>query len=510
MPSVIARTIAISMLLVGAMFASVAAAGGGAAAPSSNAAKPSDGAVPGNTTSGSPASAPATRPARRRIIVNPPPAPPPPNLIPGLSAQNAALKKIHEIYDREYADNSFNGRRTLALRLIDAADQTKKETDAKYVLLIEARDLAAGVGDITTAFQAIDRLVDTFALVKLHERIDVLKAAMPGLSTQPTELAAASICMDLAGQCVIEGDYERADIVLSLGSDASRRAKSVPYFQWIEARAAAIRPLKEAYDHAKPFEKILASQSDDPQANLEVGKFTAFVKGDFDAGLNMLFKGSDLELGKLADEDLETPNDRPLSQLRCANRWWDLAGATANSGDARYVAAMRKRAEFWYRKASPNLDGLEKALAQHRLQDLCPPPKTVPGSSSKPPATRPPDALLLVPKHWYRASIAEVTWDTAQRLCQESGGQLVSVNTRVEGDLMTKLARGRALWLGASIDPAAAGGWTWLSGNEMIYTNWLPGEPASLTAESHPITSPNGPWRTTNTGKAGFICEWTE
>ena len=72
---------------------------------------------------------------------------------------------------------------------------------------------------------------------------------------------------------------------------------------------------------------------------------------------------------------------------------------------------------------------------------------------------------------------------------------------------MSKLAKGRTLWLGATSDEY--GRWKWLSGREVFYTNWSSGEPSNFAPELHPVTGINGTWRIT-TGKAGFICEWRE
>lgn len=427
------------------------------------------------------APAPASRPVGRSI--------------PGISAQQQAQTKIKQIFATDYQDTSFNARRALARRLIEASEQTQFDWDAKFVLLSEARDLAAGIGDVTTAFEAIDRQAEAFPIIKLHARAEAMRISVPSLSSPPSNLAAVSICMDLLDQCMVEGDYDRADMLLTLASGAARRGKSKPHVDWTESRARILRPIKDAWEIARPAQAALSRAPNDPAASLVMGKFLTFIKGDFDAGLVLLAKCSDTELSTLAKLDLNT-EPRPPAQLKTANAWWDL-GAT-QPGD--YQQTIRRRAAFWYRKSLSGLDGLDRALAQRRLQELNPPQKP----ADKP--QRPPDALKLT-KHWYRVSIAEVNWETAQRLCQEYGGQLVSVETRAEGELMIKLAKNRVLWLGASTD--GQGKWSWLSNGEFFYSNWSAGEPASATTEHHPLTGPTGAWRT-STGKAGFICEWSE
>ncbi|HVT89866.1 MAG TPA: C-type lectin domain-containing protein [Tepidisphaeraceae bacterium] len=416
--------------------------------------------------------------------------------IPSLIAQQQTVARIKQIFAADYADESFNGRRALARRLIDASEQTQFDEEAKFVLLSEARRLCTQAGDVTTAFAAIDRLADAFPVSRLQLRSQVMQEAVPLMATSPAQLASVSICMDLADQCLVESDYDRADMLLTLALETSKRAKSKPYFDWVDSRNTQLRPLRDAWETARPAQAAMSRAPDDPAANLVVGKFTSFVKGDFDAGLLMLAKGADAELSRLAKEDLQTPADKATLQLKTAGQWWDLS----DTQPADYHMAIRRRAGYWYARAVNGLDGLDRALAQRRLLELNPPTN----KSIKP--ARPPDALKLT-AHWYRANIAEVNWETAQRICRESGGDLVSAETRAEGELLIKLAKGRVVWLGGSTDPN--GRWGWLSGAEFFYTNWAGGEPATVAGNSHLVIGTDGAWRT-QTGRAGFICEWSD
>ncbi len=435
-----------------------------------------------------------TRVVRRRIVVKPA-NPLASNPIPGTTARQDAETKIHEIYAADYADTSFNARRALSQRLIAASADTKKDNVAKFVLLREARDVSAAVGDVTTAFEAIDLMSAAFPIIKLNDRAEVLKTAAPVLSTNTARLAAISMCMDLTDQSVVEGDYARAAELLSVAESLSRAARNAAYLKWVETHSAEIAPLRDAYERARPAETTLAVAPGEPEANRVMGRFVAFTKKEWDAGLTMLAKGSDPVLAALADADLDSP-ETAADQFRMADRWWQLA--EKESSDDR--DAMRQRAGFWYSQCLAALDGLDRALVQRRLQEIHP------SSGVKRTMSHPPDALLLT-KNRYRASIAEVSWETAVMLCEQAGGRLVSIETRTEGELMTRLARGRKLWVGGEVD--ANGRWNWLSGGPMFYTNWSAGEPGKFTPEFHPQTTAEGPWITSN-GKAGFICEFSD
>ena len=433
---------------------------------------------------------PTTRAARRRNI--PAAAPVLPGVpIPGFTAQERAIAQIREIYAADYKDKSYAARRTLALRLIDAADRTQKDTDAKFALLREARDLAAGAGDVPTAFAAVDRLVDTFPMIKLHERTDVLNVAAPVVAQPAANLAVASMCLDLADESALDGDFARADALLNLAAAASVKAKSREMAECIKARMTRVAPLREAYEKVKPALQTLSRTPHDADAAHAVGCYTAFVKGDIDAGLAHLTRSSDAPLSKLAEQDLDTP-DAPHEQLVLASAWWDYAQTNGEFG-----AGMRRRAGFWYAKAMPALDGLDRALAERRLASLAAP------ASSRPPL--PPDVVRLKNRA-YRVHIADVTWETAREICEQAGGRLACAETRLEHEFLVKLARGRSLWLGGS---AGADGrpWSWLSGNEMYFTFWASGEPAAATPGHHILLTGPGPWKAHN-GRAAFVCEW--
>jgi hypothetical protein len=89
-----------------------------------------------------------------------------------------------------------------------------------------------------------------------------------------------------------------------------------------------------------------------------------------------------------------------------------------------------------------------------------------------------------------------VSWETARRLCDESGGHLVCIETRNEKELMVKLARGRALWLGLVND--GEGHWSWVNNGNFFFNT---GRSASRAPHCLPPTRtcrplPNGAWKT--------------
>lgn len=435
---------------------------------------------------------PSTRPIRRRIAPAPPPTSAPTTTIPGVAAQEAAAAKVRSIFATDYADASYPARQKLARKLIEQGDQTKRDGDAKYVFYIEARDVAARAGDVPTAFMAVDHLVATFTASKLAQRVEVLQMAAPALGTPAANASVASMCVDLIDQCAIENDFEHADALLALADATAAKAQKRAYVSWVQWRRARLDVLRAAHERAKPAQEKLNLSPDDPEANLVMGRHLCSARGDWDNGLPMLLKASDRELAALADRDLTCPEDQSTEQFRLADAWWEFG--QQQTDDERQP--WRNRAAYWYRRALPALDGLDAATAERRMMETA-----APGMAKIP---RPPDAMPFK-GHLYRASIADVSWEAAQRLCEDAGGHMVCLETRLENDYVVKLARGKTLWLGTTFD--GKGRWRWITNADMFFSYWAHGEPRISDPIGHPQTDANGAWRTANQS-AGFVCEW--
>jgi hypothetical protein len=97
--------------------------------------------------------------------------------------------------------------------------------------------------------------------------------------------------------------------------------------------------------------------------------------------------------------------------------------------------------------------------------------------------------------HYYQVVTTTVDWPTADQIAQSFTyqglqGHLVTISDAAEDQFVYFTLAGGALgnaWLGAYQDMSSptysepAGGWTWVTGEPFIYTNWYPGEPNNST-----------------------------
>jgi hypothetical protein len=151
----------------------------------------------------------------------------------------------------------------------------------------------------------------------------------------------------------------RAVQVATTEADSPSRLKAV------RDAARRLRALKAAYDAVAADRAALARNPKDPAANLAVGKYYCFEKGDWTRGRPMLLRGKDPDLKQLVEQDMEEPAGA-AEQVKLADAW--LKAADTASGPAQ--KGYQRRAYHWYMEALPLLDGDAARAAEQRVQTL--------------------------------------------------------------------------------------------------------------------------------------------
>ncbi len=104
----------------------------------------------------------------------------------------------------------------------------------------------------------------------------------------------------------------------------------------------------------------------DPPANLVVGKYCALELGRLDVAVPLLALGTDLTLRAVAENDLAAP-DEGLGAAVTGDGWYQLV--KSGTGTAERFAWLR-RAQHWYLKAKPTVDGLVRKRVDTRLAEI--------------------------------------------------------------------------------------------------------------------------------------------
>lgn len=284
--------------------------------------------------------------------------------VPGADAQKAALDLIKDVFSSEYAVRSPEGRRALATKMLAQVAETD-EAVSQFVLLSEARAMAAAGGDIGRALDACDELTKRFAVGATGERTATLELLLPSAKSPEAARELSNEAVSTLEQSIKVGDFEAAVQCAAIAEKTGIKAKDIAALTAIRKRKAAIGELRKGFEEFMQSESILKTKPDDAEANLATGKYLCFVQDSWDSGLPRLAKGSDAGLAALAQASLLNPS-QVAEQSVLANQWWELADSL--EGVERDGA--RAHAGHWYEAAVGQLSGLSKSHAEKRLAEL--------------------------------------------------------------------------------------------------------------------------------------------
>ncbi len=283
---------------------------------------------------------------------------------PSAEALQKAEKTVKDLFKAEYAKTKTADRVMLATKLIEEADGTTDDPAAKFVLLREARDLAAKAGDAALAFRAVDALAAAFDVKVAAMKADALEVLAKGAIKMATAREIADAALAALDEAVASDDYDSAARIAKVAGTAAGRAGTA-VANTVKARAKHVETAQKEFTRVKPFMAKLAEDANDSTAASEVGRFLCFYKGDWENGLPLLAKGKDEKLKVLAEKDLEMP--ATAAELAAVgDGWWDL-GDKQPDGVRRI---LQLRAHVSYQKALPELTGLAKSKVQKREAEI--------------------------------------------------------------------------------------------------------------------------------------------
>lgn len=307
----------------------------------------------------------------------PPPAIPPPDVsastpssrpsshhaVPGRDEQARSRKAFKELFAKELADRSAAARRVLAAKLLDQAVKITDAPTDQFVLLMGASDAGKDGGDLRVCMRAAEALAASYDVDGPRIAFDAaskmnLRSDSPAVSAENCRAG-----LELVDKLVEDEDYLGATHLLS--SLRSIAPPSSTVGGQIQTRIKELDTLRSASDKLTVQLEKLKSTPDDPAANLAVGRFFCLMKGDWDHGLPMLAKGSDLSLKVLAEADLAKPTGG-VAACELADKWWSASDKETVSLCKSHLKA---RAAFWYKASIATLSGLSKLRAGKRIAE---------------------------------------------------------------------------------------------------------------------------------------------
>lgn len=285
---------------------------------------------------------------------------------PSEAAQKQALQLAKDVFGDDYRNaRTADQKKALARTLFEKARESKGDPASHFVLLRLARDIAASGGETDLAFRAIDEMAAVYKIAAVAMKAEVLTKCSEKAQTVAQHEAMARLALALMTAAAADEDFPLAGELGELAKAQARSARDTELARQAGSRMKEIDKLAKVYEDIEKFTAILKEKPADPEANLTVGKYRCLVKGDWDAGLPLLARGNDAALKALAFKELERASD-VADQVQLGDGWWEQA----QQADEPMRRPLQERAEYWYRKASPNATGLSKAKMEKRLAKI--------------------------------------------------------------------------------------------------------------------------------------------
>jgi len=286
--------------------------------------------------------------------------------IPGATQQKEAERLVKEIFKTQYAKKSPADRKVLAGLLLEEAKKSKDDPASLWVLCRDAQDVASQAADVGVAVEAAEVAAQCFDVDPLALKTSALNASGKSART-PEELAKVTdFLLKHLEDLVAADQFDTADKIASLAVSCSKKSGDVQLSVRATLRAKEIGEAKTLYQGMKSNLQVQAKNPDDPNANLEIGIFLCYGKGNWDLGLRFVAKGSDPTLKALAEKELGLPT-QTADQLALADGWFDLS---ERERSPLRKAQLLTHARSYYEAALQGATGLMRSKIEKRLDSL--------------------------------------------------------------------------------------------------------------------------------------------
>jgi hypothetical protein len=287
---------------------------------------------------------------------------------PDAAAVTKSKQVLKDVFKSEYAKSKPMDRAALAKTLLAEAAKASSDPTGRYVMLVEARDLAASTGDVETAIEAVDRLIASYEVNAGEARVALATQLVRSAPGAATARAVVEALFPLADELLASDEWQQTAPFLRAVETVARRTQDS------ELLGAVRAGLKEAEAIQSEFEKLdghlatLKQNPDDPAANLAVGRFRCFIRRDWEAGALLLVKAADEAIKAAVKADMDAAQGDANQQLAAADAWYALVAGAPPS----IKGGIQARAHHWYKQASAGLTGLSKGKAEKRARETGP------------------------------------------------------------------------------------------------------------------------------------------
>jgi hypothetical protein len=320
---------------------------------------------------GTPASKPAEPPANPEGVPAPPEVPKAkaaPNVsarapVPDAAKQKEAEKLVKDLFKDLYAKKDRKG---LIRAILDQSAKSQDDPPALWVLYREAQDLAVQGCDVKLAIDVIDATARVFDIDPLAAKGAALAAAAKTAKEIEEFAFLAEALLNLIDDLISADQYEPAEKSAAAALQHAKKSGEAAVLSRAASRVKEVAEARTLFQGMKKNLELLAKTPDDPGANLEMGRFLCFVKGNWDLGLRFIQKGSDPAQKQLAEKELG-PSPPAAERIAAADGWWDLA---EKEKSPLRKGQMQAHCRTLYEASVSEASSLVKAKIEKRLEQL--------------------------------------------------------------------------------------------------------------------------------------------
>jgi outer membrane biosynthesis protein TonB len=288
--------------------------------------------------------------------------------LPSGEALEEAKKQARDLYRNELSKaKTPDDKQSLAKEILVQAKNAQKSDAGTYALLSLSLELAEQAADVETAFAAADLMADRFKTNVLKIKADALAACAKKVRAPAQHSLIAEQASQLLEEATAAGDYAQAIILAKVAMAEAVSSRNKELIASLKTTMAELQKKAKLAGDCKTAEETLASNPDDPAANLTAGLFYACIRDNWSKAIPCLAKCGDENLQSLAKREMAVSKNDSNAQASLADAWWDM-GLAAEGMKRR---AMLHHAQFWYDKALENgPNGLTKAKIEKRKDEL--------------------------------------------------------------------------------------------------------------------------------------------
>lgn len=281
---------------------------------------------------------------------------------PDGSALSQAVKAVRDGFGKELSASQPTELQQAAEKLLKLVD-TEADATTRYAMLMEAAGAAIKAEKIELTLAILEKQAALFRVDLRDLRTDAYlligrSAKDPAVHQRLVELNLSDV-----EALITSGDYEIAERQVRATDASLAKAKDASLNKRVVETSGQINTFRREQQAYQIVQTKLLEKPDDPDANLAVGRYLCFFKGDWAKGLPHLAKGRDPMIAAAAKSDIAMP-EQAEAQAASGALWWD----TAEKQSGRVKEAMQQRASFWYESALPSLTGLAKTVAEKRIE----------------------------------------------------------------------------------------------------------------------------------------------